>query len=317
MSTPPQLPPMPGPSRLDPRERTRNFWSKLHKLPEVINRPLRFVAGEGNDILYRFLQFLAMGVMAAILVVVSWMILSSPWPDANGKPSMAVGPPTGATRTRPQGHRRMGDHVAGQQSAEVDVAGQQSAEVDVAESQIVLPVKRSSSRPKPPNFRNVKWGMSKGEVKQTEPDKPANEDEDTVSYKRRLANLDCYLIYVFVEHQLIRASYTVLEEHANENLFLADYRKLKNELAKKYGRPFKDETIWRGSGVYKNMPAYWGQAVATGAMVKCANWETAETNIILMLKGDNFDVDLCIEYASKRFEPLAEKAAAQAISDSL
>ncbi len=110
----------------------RDFRNQLLKLSSPVNRVLRALAGEDNDILYRFFQLLAAGLITALLVVVSWMILNSPWLDASSKPSAAVERPTTATRTR---------------------------------SQAALPTKHSTSTPKPPAAtRRSSAGLAKIET---------------------------------------------------------------------------------------------------------------------------------------------------------
>ncbi len=72
-------------------------WAGLRKGSRLINRALRAVAGEGNDVLYRFFQFLTVALLAAFLAIIPCTIFSSPEPNASRKPSGPVDPATAAT----------------------------------------------------------------------------------------------------------------------------------------------------------------------------------------------------------------------------
>ena len=160
------------------------------------------------------------------------------------------------------------------------------------------------------DFRNVSWGMSKEQVKQNESLDLAREQENDLVYMTSIGSIDCLLFYYFVDDHLYSAIYWVVEDHATENQYIDDYKRLKNMLTEKYGNPVIDEEIWRRS-LYKNCPDDKGLAASIGDLTLLAEWETENTVIGIMLSGDNYEIGLAIMYDSKEYGVLAEEQKSQ------
>jgi hypothetical protein len=146
-------------------------------------------------------------------------------------------------------------------------------------------------------FRKTKWGMSIQEVKQSEPMEPNESKENILVYKTNIINKNVFLVYFFVDNKLVRARYTLAEEHSNKNDFIHDYDEFKEIIKKKYGKPVKDDILWK-SRIYKNDPSNYGMAVATGNLSYFSSWKTNNSKIICFLHGDNFNVFCGVEYVS-------------------
>lgn len=130
--------------------------------------------------------------------------------------------------------------------------------------------------------------------------------DDVEAFKTSVAGLEALVIFRFFDDQLARGQSGVTEQHTNDTAFLTDYRKLAGLLEQKYGAPKEDETLWLND-LYKGDPANWGMAVSVGHLTKFKTWATDDTDIYLMLTGDNFDVSLHLEYASQKYSALADK----------
>ncbi len=158
------------------------------------------------------------------------------------------------------------------------------------------------------DFRNVNWGMSKEEVKSIETADEFLELEDgTYSYKATVASLDSYLFYEFVENKLASSGYMFLVEHSNKNRYIDDFHKLKTLLIKKYGEPAFNIIHW-DNDLYKDSKQDYGLAVSIGHLEYLTRWETDKTTIRLDLYGDNYDIYLSLDYTSKEYEDLLNKA---------
>lgn len=158
------------------------------------------------------------------------------------------------------------------------------------------------------DFRNVNWGMNKEEVKSAETADEFLELEDgTYSYKVDVAGLDSYLFYYFVENKLASSAYIFLVEHSNENLYIDDFYDLKTLLIKKYGEPASNIIHW-DNDLYKDSEQDYGFAVSIGHLEYFTKWETDKTTIGLNLYGDNYDIYLSLDYTSKEYENLLNKA---------
>ncbi len=156
------------------------------------------------------------------------------------------------------------------------------------------------------DFRKTTWGMSKSQVKATEAGVPNSEDESVLMYSSRISGMNALVIYIFAENKLVRAKYLFTEEHSNRNDYITDYNSLKEALGKKYGKIKNEETVWRND-LYRDDFSQWGFAVSLGHLIYYSQWNTENTNISLVLSGENYDIKLAAEYTSKALEKLEEK----------
>ncbi|MDF2512478.1 MAG: hypothetical protein K0S04_2344 [Herbinix sp.] len=153
-----------------------------------------------------------------------------------------------------------------------------------------------------PDFRKVKWGMTKEEVIDIEGTSIIEQSEDYILYNVEVMGLDMYLAYYFNEKdQVCAATYMSKEKHTNQNDYILEYNQLIDALTEKYGEPYEDETIWK-SDRYKGDSSYWGFAISAGDLVDYASWDANNTNIKIIIDGDNFTIHIRIFYTSKTIE---------------
>jgi len=143
--------------------------------------------------------------------------------------------------------------------------------------------------------------MSKEQVKATENKKPDLEEDNALAYKVKINGDDYFCAYSFLKDKLHNAGYAFAEKHTNRNLYIDDYKKLKELLIKQYGKPLTDRTTW-DSDLYKDDRSEWGFAVSLGHLSYGATWETSATYITLGLNGDNYKINLLLAYNSKELK---------------
>jgi hypothetical protein len=156
-------------------------------------------------------------------------------------------------------------------------------------------------------FRKTKWGMTVAEVKASEPLEVVKDEKDLIGYKTKVIGKDVFIAYFFIDNQLVRSRYVLAESHSNKNDYIQDHKDFKAILEKKYGKPKRDETIWKND-LYKNDYSDWGSAISMGHLVYYSSWDTAKTEISNILTGDNFDITCIVEYNSKKLKELEKKA---------
>lgn len=156
------------------------------------------------------------------------------------------------------------------------------------------------------DFRNTKWGISKKQVQKIESAQFIDGVTDMLLYKGKIANLECQIIYQFIEDTLYNGIYLIKEKHVNNNDYISDFKNLKNLLTEKYGKPEIDKMVWKGN-LYKDDVANYGMAVISGELIYVATWKTESTNIRLMLYGDNFTPSLGVMYESEKYKNLVKK----------
>lgn len=152
------------------------------------------------------------------------------------------------------------------------------------------------------DFRNMNWGMSKTQVNNTEKSKPIQETKDILAYKTKIAGLETILIYYFVDDKCTRARYSIIEKHSNKNLFIIDFANLKEKLTALYGEP-NDKTHW-DNDVFIDDPNNYGIAISAGHLTLYSNWELTKHSIDLMIHGDNYDIQIDLEYSSQELKNL-------------
>ena len=177
-------------------------------------------------------------------------------------------------------------------------------------------VNKESNDSKSSHFRKVRWGDSKEKVKESEDLELMHDENGILGFQTKVAGLDTLVAYIFVQNKLVRSKYIITEKHTNANDFIYDYKKLKEALTQKYGTPDDDETFWKND-LYKDDYEDWGMALKIGHLVYISNWKTPDTEISLVLSGENYDIDLQIEYFSKKLEALEDQKAEQEKMDVL
>lgn len=152
------------------------------------------------------------------------------------------------------------------------------------------------------DFRKTYWGMSKENVKATETGEIIR-DNDILAYEGIIGGLKAYIIYIFVDNKLVRSKYVFIEKHSNRNDYIHDYNNLKNILTKKYKQSNEDKVYWKND-LYEDDYENWGLAISIGHLTQFSNWKTDKTEIWLSLTGDNYSIDLAVEYSSIKLSEL-------------
>jgi len=129
--------------------------------------------------------------------------------------------------------------------------------------------------------------------------------DDLLVYPQRLNDMDADAVFIFVADRLVRAKYMFQEEFSNENRYIEAYFRVKSLFAGKYGEPVEDRTIWRND-LYRDDPDDWGRAVERGDLTFLTSWATPQTQLALLLHGNNFESSLAVEYESVLLKPWAE-----------
>lgn len=168
----------------------------------------------------------------------------------------------------------------------------------------------------PTDFRNARWGMSKQEVKSVESLKFDEERDNDLLAVGKLAGLSVYVYYTFTDGMLSRGAYIIKTEYINPTNHIQDYYKLKELLAKKYGLPVRDETIWLND-LFQDDPQHWGTAISMGYLTYITEWTTRTSRIQLVLRGENFKINHGLVYKSLAMEDLTERKDEETTLDDL
>lgn len=165
-------------------------------------------------------------------------------------------------------------------------------------------------------FRKSPWGATVAQAKASESIEPRYEADDYLDFALKLGRFSCLAVYIFVNDQLVRGKYRVLDQYQNQNNYISAYDELKESIAKKYGSPDSDNTYWLND-LYKDDYPQWGLAVSCGHLSTFATWKNEESTITLALHGENFEVNLAVEYSSSKLAALEDAAKESALLEDL
>jgi len=154
-------------------------------------------------------------------------------------------------------------------------------------------------------FRKARWGAPREEIRLLEAGGWDVDTPELLVVPTQLADLGVNAVYILLMDQLVRAKYMLTETFQNSNHYLNAYETLKASLAKKYGPAESDDTFW-SNDLYQDDYQEWGMAVSCGDLIRSATWQTAETDVLLTLDGENFEVSVVIQYTSRRLSSLEE-----------
>lgn len=176
--------------------------------------------------------------------------------------------------------------------------GQDDLEPIHPEGPVTTEEAEERSKPNVDGFRSVKWGMSRLEVRDAESGEFIGEPQDGwFAFQTTVAGMDARVLYQFIDDELARGGIWFAETFSNRNKYLQNFRKVRSALIDKYGEPDRDETQWLDD-LYRDDPSDWGMALATGDLVKQAEWDLDGTNIVEVVQGQNFEITFFVRYTS-------------------
>jgi len=163
------------------------------------------------------------------------------------------------------------------------------------------------------DFRRINWGMDINTVKESEPFEWEKGELD-VNTQYLFSHIDLLgeetmLAYYFNLNRVYQTRYMITEKHSNKTEYWQFYKRLISELKNKYGNSASCHTgqpVWLNE-LNKDNPDDWGTAISTGDMHAVAKWELPETTIIAIIKGNNHDIDLWLEFKAKNINVIETK----------
>ncbi len=153
------------------------------------------------------------------------------------------------------------------------------------------------------DFRETNWGFQRNQVINSEKQPVFVNKDNIIGYESSIAGMKCLIGYIFTDEKLTRAKYVIQETHTNKS----DYKTLKSLLTKKYGSTILDNDQKWFNDLYKDEYQQWGMAISLGHLSYISSWQTPKTKIDLVLSGDNYEINLVIEYKSTQFEGVEKK----------
>jgi hypothetical protein len=127
-------------------------------------------------------------------------------------------------------------------------------------------------------------------------------------YIQKVINMDCAIEYIFAANRLSKTKFSFLNTYPEDkNAYLDDYRKIKDALVQKFGRPLEENMNWLDSS-FRDDFSNWGEAISLGHLALSSHWQTPQTQITASLGGAKEEVSLVVEYTALQAGELAKKS---------
>jgi len=164
------------------------------------------------------------------------------------------------------------------------------------------------------DFRMANWGDTLKRIKKIEKLAELRDFEDDYAlFVGAVSGYETKIKYKFKNGRLVRGLYIFDEKHPKKlNLYLKDFKNLKNNLIKRYGKPKHNMEHWANKS-FKHQPTEWGMAVRLGHLSLFTVWETPTTVIREALYGGNFKFNMVVTYESKKYIATRKMAKAEKI----
>ncbi|NDY57418.1 hypothetical protein G3N56_11770 [Desulfovibrio sulfodismutans] len=156
------------------------------------------------------------------------------------------------------------------------------------------------------DLRSVKWGMSREEVKKAERSAPVMESDNLIVFNDKIFDKNIQVAYAFVDNKLWKVRYFLVDIHTNKNDYISDYEEFVEALISKYGKPKQSKVLWKNN-TYAEDKQNHGLAVSMGHLALFSAWDTAKTTVFCFIDGENFNVNVRIDYESSELRDLAIK----------
>lgn len=154
----------------------------------------------------------------------------------------------------------------------------------------------------PEGFQSAKWGMTVAEVRKAIP-KAQLVDDKGLFVRGETAGIKTDTYFLFVDGRLASVGVQSREVHLSASQYVADYKRLRALLLKKYGAPVTDGEKWHES-LLKDTPDGLHAALVLGHAELGTTWNTGETVIGLTAKGKDGRVAINVQYGSNRLAAL-------------
>ncbi|MBE0598447.1 MAG: hypothetical protein IH614_14365 [Desulfuromonadales bacterium] len=149
------------------------------------------------------------------------------------------------------------------------------------------------------SFRNCDWGNSEAQIREKESssliaESPLQEGVKILVFGDDLAGLPTFVVYVLAKDRLVNAKYAFAEEHDNANLYLADFAKVGALLQETHGEPVEAGAIWQNGAGEEEIE--WTLSIAIGELILLGRWQTEESEIVHLLRGEEMKIYHEVEY---------------------
>ncbi|MFC2165667.1 hypothetical protein ACFLT2_11805 [Acidobacteriota bacterium] len=142
------------------------------------------------------------------------------------------------------------------------------------------------------------WSMSSSQLRNIKGD-PIHEGQsqgyNIIGYRQTIMDRECLVGFYFEGGRLVGAKFSFAEQSDNKNQNIVDYKKIKELLIQKFGRPEQDNISWKDAS-HKDDIEEWGNAIGMGHLEYSSKWRTRQADVMLQLDGSDEEISLELTY---------------------
>ena len=154
---------------------------------------------------------------------------------------------------------------------------------------------------KTPDYRKIRWGMTKGEVIGLERSGYSYDNETMAVNDIVINGQTAQLVYKFDQNKLVAAIVIFNNKYINNSQYISDYKSINTGLTTKYGKPTTSKIIYiePEKNLFLSEP---GDNLFLGKTRYLTKWTSARTIIKHGLKSPNASISHYIEYIYKAYD---------------
>jgi hypothetical protein len=114
------------------------------------------------------------------------------------------------------------------------------------------------------DFRNAYWGMSRDQVKASEPNPPGSDNAQAITYRGEFEGRPAIVVYLFEDGKLVRAGYLMTESYDTPEAYVENFNSLRDYYTQAYGRPSYDALNWKEGASQAMGPGKFPEAACKG-----------------------------------------------------
>jgi len=157
------------------------------------------------------------------------------------------------------------------------------------------------------DFRAARWGMSRTEVRRTEPAAPELADGPLLVFPATVAGRPCRVVYFFQQEKLCMGFYQWSDTHEELGAYFADAEALRAELTAAYDEPPIEKWDWEDP-MFAAEPELRAEALGLGLVRYELGWMNPRSILALRMCGGDLKADIVVMYADRRCFPTGQDA---------
>lgn len=157
------------------------------------------------------------------------------------------------------------------------------------------------------DFRNVDWGASRQQVRQSERPAPTVNDGPLLVFPAVVSGQPCQVVYFFQDNRLCMGFYQWSNTRSELNAYFDDATARRDELVAAWGEPQIEKWDWEDP-MFAEDASLRAEALGLGLVRYELGWMADHSIVALRMSGGNLEGDVLVMYADRTCFPTGQEA---------